>query len=114
MALLYLAHKLFDICRIEFKKAENTTEKCISTYGKFKFEQALLSTEISIYVLTLQVFFGKKYMRLNDIYKIQSCNYNKHYQIKESFQYGSLCALPLTTYRTFEYIKEKEQKIINF
>jgi hypothetical protein len=114
MALLYLGYKLFDTYDIKLKKAENTTEKCISTYGKFKFEQSLLTFEISVYILTAQVFFGKKYMRLNDIYKIQSCNYNKHYQIKQIIQYGSLFAFPITTYRTFEYIKGKEQQIIDF
>ena len=111
MALLYLGYKLFDVCGFEFRKAENTTEKCISTYCKVNFEQTLLSAEFGVYVLIFQTLCGKLNRQL---YKKTYCQYNYNKHLKEISVYGGLFAFPITTYRTIEYCKNKDHQIINF
>lgn len=111
MALLFLSNKLINLSDIKFVQAENQTEKVISTYSKFKYEQALLGFEFSLYV----GFYAILTRRIPPRFISSGCSYNYEKSITQHVKIGSLIAFPISIYRAIDYIKNNDNKqIIQF
>jgi hypothetical protein len=108
MALLYLSN-LFINNNVSFRNAENDTEKAMSIYSKLKYEQGMLGAEFGLYSGILMQTRGN-----NPLPKINTCNYNFNYKLGRYFLWGSVVALPITIYRTLQYIKQNDIKFIRF
>jgi hypothetical protein len=110
MALLYIANKFIDNSGVTFTEAKTNTEKAISTYTKFKYEQGLLGFEFSLYIMVISVLTK---IRL-PVRNFNGCNYNYSDSIKNYLFYGNVLVLPFTLYKTIQYINSKNIKFIQF
>lgn len=109
MALLYLSN-LFVNNNVSFRNATNDTEKAISTYSKFKYEQQLLTFEFGLYS-----GISTEMIKLSNI--LSKNNHNR--QIKMCILLGipvilPFTVLPFTMYRTLQYIRQNDIKFINY
>lgn len=108
MALLYIANKLIDNTGITFTEAKTNTEKAISIYTKFKYEQSLLSFEFTFYTMIISMLTKTR----RPVQSFNGCYYK--YDDKVRAAIGSTLALPFTLYRTIQYINNKDIKFIDF
>ena len=106
MALLYLSNLFLDNSSVKFTEAKTNTEKALSVYTKYKYEQGLLGTEFGLYSAIL--FNSRNTINSN------ICNYNSNRRIAYYFAIGHLIVLPFTLYRTVQYINSKNIKFIQF
>jgi hypothetical protein len=107
MSLLYIANKLIDNSEIKFTKPQNTTEKALATFGKFKYESTLLGLETGF---LLGAFMG--FLNHNAVKKTYSCHYYKPMKIYVTF--GYFIGIGISLYRAKNYINNPDKKIIDF
>lgn len=111
MALLYLSNLILNNSGVKFTEAKTNTEKALTVYTKYKYEQILLGSEMGLYNAIL---FSLKNGLNNNISQKSICKYNFNNKIKFYFMLGQLVVLPFTLYRTVQYINSKNIKFINF